>query len=139
MTTNGMVAIPYLNFDGTCAEAFRFYHRLLGGELHLMTHGDSPIADQVPDAMRDRVLHARIEAGSLVLMASDAMLGRYQAPQGTWVSLGVSSAGEGRRIFDALAEGGAVVMPLQKTFWAEVFGMCIDRFGTPWMVNGAAA
>lgn len=127
---------PYLNFDGQCAEAFRFYERVLGGKIEaMMTHGESPIAGQVPPEWHDRILHARLTVGNQVLMGSDAPPEYYQKPQGLYVSLQIDNPADAERIFRALAENGTVTMPLQKTFWAGRFGMLIDRFGTPWMVN----
>ena len=133
-----MQLIPYLNFNGQCAEAFRFYERTLGGKIVMMrTHAESPIADQVPPEWRDRILHARLQLGEAVLMASDSPPEYYQRPQGLYVSLQVDDAAAADRIFQAFAEGGTVTMPLQQTFWAARFGMVVDRFGTPWMINYA--
>ena len=128
---------PYLNFKGQCAEAFRFYERVLGGKIESMTtHGDSPMADQVPPDWKDTIMHARMLVGDQVLMGSDAPGDHYQQPQGLWVSIQVEKAADAERIFAALSENGNVVMPFAKTFWAAGgFGMTFDRFGTPWMVN----
>lgn len=128
---------PYLNFDGQCEEAFRFYEQVLGGKIEaMMTHGESPIAGEVPSEWHDRILHARLVVGDQVLMASDSPPEYYQKPQGLYVSLHVEDPAEAERIFRALAEGGTVTMPFQKTFWAAGgFGMLTDRFGTPWMIN----
>jgi PhnB protein len=127
---------PYLNFNGDCGAAFRFYEKCLGGRIvMLQTHGESPLADQVPPGWRDRVIHARLEVGDAVLMGSDAPPEHYEKPQGLSVSLGVAKPEEAERIFNALAEGGTVQMPIQKTFWSVRFGMLVDRFGIPWMVN----
>ena len=130
-----MYVTPYLNFDGSCAEAFRFYGELFGGTPEIMTNGESPMAAEVPAELHDRVMHAYLRAGDLVLMASDSLAGRHERPQGIYVSLHVADAAEGARIFGRLAEGGTVTMPFEKTFWTEGFGMLVDRFGTPWMVN----
>ncbi|HEV3424479.1 MAG TPA: VOC family protein [Paraburkholderia sp.] len=129
----------YLTFDGTCAEAMRFYERTLGGKIEMMmTHGESPIADQVPPGSAERIMHARLAVDGHIIMASDAMVGQpYSGMHGFSLALAYPSASEALRIFDALAEGGKVGMPIQKTFWAEAFGMLVDRFGTPWLVNGA--
>jgi PhnB protein len=130
----------YLVFDGTCAEAFRFYQRTLGGELYLMTHGDSPIKDQVPPAAKDRIMHARLLLDGRPLMGSDGMAGQhYEGMKGFSLSLVYPTTAEAQRVFDALADGGRVTMPMQKTFWVESFGMLVDRFGTPWMINGGEA
>jgi PhnB protein len=88
---------PYLNFDGDCAEAFRFYERVLGGRIEAMTtHGDSPIANQVPPAWRDRIMHARLVVGDTVLMASDSPPEHYQKPAGSYVTLNVEDPERGR-------------------------------------------
>lgn len=131
-----MQLVPYLNFDGQCREAFQFYEKVLGGKLEAMTtHGESPIAGEVPSTWRDRVLHARLMVRGQVLMGSDAPPGHYQKPQGLYVSVQVDTPADAERVFHALAEKGTVTMPLEETFWASRFGMLVDRFGTPWMVN----
>jgi PhnB protein len=131
-----MQFVPYLNFDGRCAEAFRFYERLLGGRLEvLQTHGDSPIGKDVPCEWRDLILHARLVVGDQVLMGSDSPPQHHAPAQGIHVSLQIDQAEEAERVWASLTEQGRVTMPLQQTFWAERFGMCVDRFGTPWMVN----
>ena len=131
-----MQIVPYLNFDGNCAEAFRFYERVLGGRIEaILTHGDSPIAAQVPAEWADRVMHARLTVGDQVLLASDAPPGQYVTPRGMYVLLDVETAEEAERVFAALAEQGQVTMPIEPTFWAVRFGMCVDRFGIGWMVN----
>lgn len=127
---------PYLNFDGQCAEAFRFYEQVLGGKIeYMMTMGESPMAGEVPPETHDRIMHVSLTVGDQRLMASDSPPDQYQKPQGLYVSLHYDTAEEGARVFNALAENGTVVMPFEKTFWAEGFGMLVDRFGTPWMVN----
>ena len=130
----------YLVFDGNCAEAMRFYQRTLGGKLDLMTHADSPIAAQTPPGSANRIMHARLSLDDATLMASDSMPGNPdRGMTGFSLALVYPTHAEAKRVFDALAEGGKVTMPLQKTFWAEAFGMFVDRFGTPWMINGAMA
>ena len=127
---------PYLTFDGTCAEAFAFYERCFGTKASMtMRYGDSPMAEQTPPELRDKIMHTRINVGGVSLMGSDAPPGRYAAPAGTTICLGTDEPAEADRIFAALAEGGQVGMPIQETFWARRFGMVTDRFGTPWMVN----
>jgi PhnB protein len=130
----------YLFFDGTCADAMRFYERTLRGKLSLMTHAESPMAAQTPPGSANRILHARLELDGHVLMASDAMVGHpYEGMKGFSLSLSYPTAADAQKVFDALVQGGKVTMPMQKTFWAEGFGMLVDRFGTPWMVNGGMA
>jgi len=130
----------YLFFDGNCADAMRFYERTLGGKLQLMTHGESPMAAQTPPGSANRIMHARLELDGRLLMASDSMVGQpYERMKGFSLSLIYPTVAEAQRMFAALAEGGQITMPIAKTFWAEAFGMLVDRFGTPWMVNGGMA
>ena len=126
----------YLLFDGQCEAAFKFYEKCLGGKIEAMrTHEGTPAADHVPAEWRAKILHARMLVGDQVLMASDAPPGRQEKPQGFSVNLAFKDPAEAERVFKALAENGTVQMPFQKTFWAERFGMLVDRFGIPWMVN----
>lgn len=130
---------PYLNFNGDCKEAFSFYEKVLGGRIEGMTtHEDSPIAGEVPSEWRDKILHVRMIVGDTVLMGSDSPPEYYEKPQGLYVSIQLADAAQGKRIFEALSEYGTVKMPFEKTFWAERFGMLVDRFGTPWMINVSA-
>jgi PhnB protein len=130
----------YLTFDGNCAEAMRFYQRTLGGKLDLMTHAQSPMAAQTPPGSENRIMHARLALDGRLLMASDSMVGHpYDGMKGFSLSLIYPTVAEAQRVFKALADGGRVIMPLDKTFWAKAFGMLVDRFGTPWMVNGELA
>ena len=130
----------YLTFNGNCADAMRFYQRTLGGKLDLMTHAQSPIAGQTPPGSENRIMHARLAIDGRLLMASDSMVGHpYEAMKGFSLSLIYPTVAEATRVFNALADGGKVIMPLDKTFWAKAFGMLVDRFGTPWMVNGELA
>ncbi len=127
---------PYLMFDGRCAAAFKFYERCLGGKIGAMlTYGESPMADQTSAERRDKIMHARLTVGDMALMGSDAPAGQYREPQGFAVTLGIDDPAEAERVFHALADGGTVRMPIQETFWATRFGMLVDQFGTPWMVN----
>jgi PhnB protein len=128
---------PYLNFNGQCAQAFRFYEQLLGGKIEaMMTFGESPMAGEMPSESHSRIMHARLVVDGQALMGSDAPPEMYAKPQGLYVSLNVETPADGQRIFQALADSGTVIMPFEKTFWAAGgFGMLVDRFGTPWMVN----
>lgn len=128
----------YLFFDGTCAEAMRFYERTLGGKMELlMTHAESPMAAQTPAGSANRIMHACLEIGGRRLMASDSMAGQpFAGMNGFSLSLVYPTVDEAKRIFETLAKGGRVNMPMEKTFWVEAFGMLVDRFGTPWMVSG---
>jgi PhnB protein len=129
----------YLFFDGTCAEAMQFYQRTLGGTMQaMMTYGESPEPEQCPPGAKDRIMHACLVLDGRMLMASDSPAGMHKPMGGFALSLNYPTAAEARRVFDALAEGGAVMMPVTRTFWTEAFGMLTDRFGTPWMVGGGA-
>lgn len=127
---------PYLFFTGQCEEAFKFYEKLLGGKIEaMMTHEGTPAADHVPAEWRKKILHARLSINGQIIMASDAPPGRQQKPQGFSISIGVKDPADAERIFNALAENGRISMPLEKTFWAQRYGMLTDRFGIPWMIN----
>ena len=128
---------PYLNFNGQCAEAFRFYHQVLGGELTVQTFGESPIRDHVPPGMHDAVFNARLVRDGAVLMGFDVRPGVTVRPEGFEVGLGMSDADDADRVFAALAEGGEVTMPIAETFNARRFGMVTDRYGIPWMISCA--
>ena len=127
----------YLFFDGQCAEAMRFYERVLGAKLEMMmTYAEAPTPHMCPANSGDRVMHARLAVDGRLLMASDVPAGQPNQMQGFSLSLIYATAGEARRIFDALGNGGKVTMPMTGTFWADAYGMLTDRFGTPWMVGG---
>ena len=131
--------IPYLAFDGNCAEAVRFYERVLGGKLEvLMSGADSPMADQMPKEFAHRILHARLvlpDGG--VLYAGDAPAHvPYEGVKGVSFALNYDTTAQAQNVFDALSAGGQVTMPMQAAFWAKAWGMLVDRFGTPWIVNG---
>jgi PhnB protein len=128
----------YLTFSGNCADAFRYYERVLGGKIvAMMSHGEMPAESQaqMPPTYKNLIMHARLIAGDNVLMGSDAPPERFEKPQGFSVAIQVDEPTEAERIFAALADNGTVRMPLQETFWAVRFGMLVDRFGIPWMVN----
>jgi len=134
-----MQLTPYLIFNGQCKEAFTFYEQCLGGKIVAMfAHKDTPVAEHVSAAAQDLIMHARLAVGDAVLMGSDSppeMYEREEKPQGHYVSLHVDTPTEAERVYQALAEGAEVRMPLQETFWAQRFAMLVDRFGTPWMIN----
>ena len=127
----------HLHFSGQCEEAFKFYEKVLGGKIEgLFRYKDAPPgAQNVPPDWRDKVMHASMTIGDQALMGMDAPPGRFQPPQGFHVNIGVKAVGEGKKIFEALSEKGDVIMKFGPTFWSAGFGMFVDRFGTPWMVN----
>jgi len=123
----------YVNFAGTCAEAFRYYEKHLGGTIGMMmTHGQAPDQSRVDPKMKDAVLHARITIGGVELMGAD--IPSAQPMRSAYLSLGVQSDAEAERLFAALSDGGEVFMKMEETFFATRFGQCRDRFGINWMV-----
>lgn len=129
---------PYLAFDGTCAQAFRFYEQALGGKIvMMMTVGESPMAAQATPETKNQIMHAALQVGGVTIMGADAPSGMFSKPQGFSVSLGIDDEAEAERVFGNLSEGATIKMPLQETFWAKRFGMLVDRFGIPWMINCA--
>lgn len=126
---------PYLFLSGTCRDAFTRYQEIFGGELDVMTNGDAPPDQRMPGAGADVVMHAALSFDGNLLMGSDDPSGDGGPMRGFSVNFTAADSGEAQRVFDALAEGGQVTMPMEKTFWAEAFGMCIDRFRVPWMVS----
>ena len=131
-----MTISPHLYFNGQCEEAFKFYAKLLNGQIVTMiTYSGSPAQSHVPEQWRNKILHAALSIAGQTIMAADAPPDRYQLPQGFSVGLHVPNSGEAERIFKALSENGSAQMPLQKTFWSPAFAMLTDRFGIPWMIN----
>ena len=127
---------PHLSFDGTCREAFGFYQRVLGGTIiTMLTYGESPMADGVPQEAHDRIVHATLTFGDAVLSGADTLPGQFEPPRGFQVLLQPEDAEESRRVFDLLREGGAVVVPAQKTFWSPFYGALVDSFGVPWEIS----
>ena len=126
----------YLVFNGQCEAAFKFYEKVLGGKiLGMFPHAGTPAAEHVPPEWLNKIIHVSLQVGDSVLMGSDAPPDRYRKPQGITINIGLSDVAEAERIFHALAENGTVGMPLAKTFWAERWGMLVDQYGIPWMVN----
>ena len=133
--TRTLQVTPYLSFKGDCETAFQSYAKCLGGEVGtLFRYGGSPMSHQTPADWQDKVMHGSITIGDLVLMGADVASG-YEAPKGFSLSIQIKSTAEAERIFEDLRRDGTVVLPLEKTFWAERFGMVVDRFGIPWLIN----
>jgi PhnB protein len=126
---------PYLSFNGNCEEALSYYTQVLGAKTtFLMRNKEAPEMPGPPETA-DKILHASFEIDGTRLMAADAPPQWYTKPGGITISIGLKDATRADEIFTALAAGGEVKMPLQKTFWASAFGMVIDRFNIPWMIN----
>ncbi|MEA5448756.1 VOC family protein [Leptolyngbya sp. CCNP1308] len=131
-----MKLYSYLNFNGNCEAAFTFYAQVLGGKIgDKMTYGESPMADQVSDEWRSKIMHAQLILGDQELMGADSTPEYFEEAKGTSVLIAVEDVEKAEHIFEALAENGTVKMPIQETFWAARFGMLVDQFGTPWLVN----
>ena len=127
---------PYLFYNDNCEAAFKFYEKVLGGKIQMMLRADEGQEDMTPGPGREKlIMHARMSIGDQVLMASDSPPEHFHKPQGFAVSLTIHDPVEAERKFNALAEGGSKNMPFDKTFFSKGFGMCIDQFGIPWMVN----
>ena len=130
---------PYLFFDGRCEEAIEFYRRALGAEVTMLLRWkDCPEQpknkDMIPPGSENKVMHARLKIGEAAVMASDGRCTGKPSFQGFALSLDAANEAEADRMFNALADGGQVQMPLGKTFFSPRFGMVADRFGVSWMV-----
>jgi PhnB protein len=126
----------HLQFSGQCEAAFKLYERCFAGKIATMlTYAETPAAHQVPPAWRNKIIHATLVVGEQVLMGCDASPEHFKRPQGFSVSIGVKEPEEAERIFKALSENATVIMALEKTFWSVRFGMLVDQFGIPWMIN----
>lgn len=131
-----MEVSAYVSFKGDCEAAFKLYEQVLGGKLGLLfSYGDSPMADVVPEGWDRKIMHGSVRIGGKLLEGADVPPERYEKPQGFSLSLKVPDAAEAERLFEELGKGGQVLYPIAKTFWSERFGMVVDRFGIPWMIN----
>lgn len=126
---------PYLTFEGICKEAMEFYFKCLEGkDWFLANAGDTPM--EVPESDKNKVVHCSFNFEGSHLMASDNMGGNKLSVGNNFsLSVNANDTSEAEKYFNNLSEGGKIVMPLQKTFWAESFGMFTDKFGINWMVN----
>jgi len=131
---------PYLNFPGTCEEAFNYYRNVFGGELGIVSRfNEMPAEMPVPEGYGEKVMHISLDVdGKPMLMGSDAPEGfgpPFNAGNNVHLSLDAESEVAAKRLYDALSEGGAVTMPLEPTFWAKLFAMVTDRYGINWMIS----
>ena len=134
-----MALHAYLSFPGTARAAMEHYARLFGAaDLSIMTYADAPDSDRPPGVATDAVMHADFSiAPGVMLMGADAMPGMPAGMGGAAVFHAAPDAGRARALFDALAEGGEVLMPFGPTFWSAGFGCVADRWGTNWYVSVA--
>lgn len=131
--------IAYLSFKGNCKEAMQFYESALGGKIEVMMSGaDSPMAAMIPPETAHQILHARLVLpdGGLLFAGDCPQHLPYEGIKGMSLTLNYDSISEAERAFNALADGGTITMPMQPAFWAKAWGMLVDRFGTPWIING---
>jgi PhnB protein len=130
---------PYLFFEGRCEEALEFYKKALKAEVAmLMRYKESPEPPppgMLPPGSENKIMHASLRIGDATVMASDGSCSGKPSFQGVTLSVSLRREEEADAIFNALAQGGKVQMPLGKTFWSPRFGMVTDRFGVPWMIN----
>ena len=131
-----MQMTTYLSFRGQCEEAFSCYEATLGGRLGpIFRYLGTSLASQVPADWQDKVMHGSVTVGGQVFMGGDVAPERYESPRGFSLSLHLDNTAQAERVFQQLATDGTIVMPLEKTFWAARFGMLVDRFGMPWLIN----
>lgn len=124
-----------VDYPGTCEAAFRLYEECLGGHVSVMLpYRETPSASQPPE-FADKIAHATLLLGPFTLAGVDVPPARYKPPQGFTVLLNLDDESNARRIFATLSSGGHILVPLQPTFWAELYAVFTDRFGTPWKVN----
>ena len=129
---------PYLNFDGRCDEALEFYKKAIGAKVGMvMRWKDSPDQSVCTPQNADKVMHSQFDIGNTTVMASDGRSGGKLNFQGIMLSISTSSEAEADKLFNGLADGGQVQMPLGKTFFSPRFGMVADKFGVGWMINVA--
>ena len=127
---------PYLFYNGNCEAAFKFYAKVLGGKIDAMlTHEGAPAEMPTPPEWKTKIMHAKMTIDGEVIMASDSPPDYFRQPQGFGVALQFDDPDDAERKFKALSEGGVVNAPFGKTFFSKGFGMCVDQFGIPWMVN----
>lgn len=130
---------PYLNYNGNTEEAFNFYRSVFGGEFAgLQRFRDTPEADKLPEKDRDKIMHIALPIGKNILMATDALDSYGQKlHQGNnfYITVSVENEQEAKEIFNNLSQGGEIELELQRTFWAESFGMFRDKFGIQWMID----
>lgn len=128
---------PYLFLYGRCAEALEFYKGVFGGSYEAMRVGDSPVSGEMPPGSENRIMHASFTSGEISFLCSDGREEKTVDPDAGNISLALSFEDEtrGRKIFDGLAAGGEVRMPIEPAFWGGKFGMVVDKFGTEWMMT----
>lgn len=131
--------IPYLSFDGNCKEAMQFYHKTFGGNIVAMMHfADTPMGAQLPTEIAQRVMHAylALDDGSALYGGDAPTHEPFRGQIGVTITMSYQTVAQAQQVFEALSAGGKITMPLAPSFWAKIFGMVTDRFGTSWAING---
>jgi PhnB protein len=128
---------PYLNFDGQCEEAFKFYESVLGGKIEAMIRFDEmPENGNYPPESAKHIMHTSMKVGDNVLMGSDAPPPYFKKAEGTSVAINTETPAEAEKLFAALSKDAEnIILPITETSWAQRFAMFVDRFGIPWMIN----
>lgn len=129
---------PYLNFNGNTEEAFNFYKSVFGGEFAtIMRFGDTPGCENMPETEKNGIMHVALPMGSSILMGTDVPKSMEQVKFGTnsSITIDAESREEAKRLFDGLAAGGKIGMPMDDMFWGAYYGMLADKFGVQWMIN----
>jgi PhnB protein len=138
-----MNVLPYLFFEGRAEEAIAFYTKAFGTKVDMLMRNreapEAPPPGMLPPGSENKVMHASFKVGDTDVMLSDGSCSGRTSFAGFSLSVSAPDDVAARRMFDALADGGKVTMPLGKTFWSPCFGMVTDRFGVGWMVNVVAA
>lgn len=130
-----MAFVPYMTFNGNCAEALEFYAEVFGGEAQIVQKvAQSPMAEQFDDSQQGFVMHGQVQLGDRVIMGSDSLMGDYTPPSGFHIRMTYADHDRAKRVFDRLAKKGATRMEFATTHFSPGFGLCTDRYGVPWMV-----
>ena len=129
----------HINFSGNCREAFLFYRAIFGGDIDLLTYGESQSDIDIPEEWNEKIIHGSFKLNNLEIAGADVLPEQYKAPQGFHLLLQLKDESESKRIFHALSKGGSITMPLQPTFWSPYYGIVVDKFGISWEINCAPA
>ncbi|WP_165020243.1 VOC family protein [Dysgonomonas sp. ZJ279] len=137
-----MLAVnPYLSFNGTCETAFNFYKSVFGGDFEFIGRYKDIPGEDIPESEKDKIMHISLpltEAVRLMGADSSEIFGQTtKFGDSVTLTLCTENEAETKRIFNALSEGGKIIMPLEKTFWADLYGMFTDKFGISWAINYA--
>lgn len=132
-----MKVTPYLTFAGNCEEAMNFYAQVTGGEITLVMRMGEMMGDDTPPGLGDKMAHMtlELEAGHLLFASDTFDESAYQGVEGAAMHVSAKTPEDAIALFSRFSEGGSVTMPIGKTDWAEMFGMCRDKFGVGWMVD----